>query len=82
MKNPSLPPLDLDVRPLVARQKPPLPAILDALARLTPGQALRLRVPFEPAPLYPLLKQRGFRAEPRPCDDGSWEVVFTPESLV
>lgn len=76
--NPSLLPLDLDVRPLVLRQRPPLPAILDAVARLGRGQALRLRVPFEPTPLYALLKQHGFQAEPRDCGDGSWEVTFTP----
>lgn len=72
------PPLELDVRPLVARHEPPLPAILDAVARLAPGQALRLRSPFEPAPLYALLRQQGLRADPKPCADGSWEVTFTP----
>lgn len=76
---PSPPPFDLDVHLLVVRQKPPLPVILDAVSRLVPGQALRLRAPFEPAPLHPLLWQRGFCAEPTPCGDGSWEVVFTPD---
>src|SRR4051812_24275870 len=46
MKTPS--PLELDVRALVARQRPPLPAIQQAIAQLEPGQALRLIAPFEP----------------------------------
>ena len=71
------PPLELDVRPLVAARRPPLPAIMAALARLAPGQALRLIAPFEPAPLYEHLGQRGFAHEAQQLEDGAWEVVFS-----
>ena len=33
------PPFDLDVRPLFAAGRPPMPAILSAVNRLQPGQA-------------------------------------------
>lgn len=76
MSSPS--PLELDVRPLFAAGRPPLPAILNAVNRLKPGQSFRLIAPFQPAPLVDLLASRGFTAEPRERDDGAWEVLFQP----
>ncbi|MFH1499815.1 MAG: DUF2249 domain-containing protein [Verrucomicrobiota bacterium] len=76
---PSDPPaaLELDIRPLCAAQRPPLPAILDAVGKLAPGQPFRLIAPFEPAPLYQLLGQQGFTHEAHTRDDGTWEIVFS-----
>lgn len=68
--------LDLDVRPLVAGKQPPLPAILDAVTRLSAGQALRLAVPFEPVPLFRMLEKQGFRHESRTEPDGTWVIIF------
>ena len=68
--------LELDIRPICAAQRPPLPVILDAVGRLAPGQAFRLVAPFEPAPLYQLLGQQGFSHETRERDDGAWEILF------
>lgn len=73
-----LPPLELDVRPLIERQRPPLPAILDAVSRLEEGQPLRLIAPFEPAPLYTLLGERGFDHSTREDPPGVWVIDFTP----
>ena len=73
----NLPPLELDVRPLFAADRSPLPAIMSALERLEPGQALRLRVPFEPRPLYARLAARGYEAEP-PAKADHWEILFKP----
>ena len=56
----SLPPLELDVRPLFATGKPPLVPILNAVNRLQPGQAFRLIAPIDPLPLFQLLSERGF----------------------
>lgn len=70
------PAFELDVRPLCAARQPPLPAILDAVARLAPGQALRLVAPFEPVPLYQLLARQGFVHEVSTRPDGAWEIVF------
>lgn len=75
MPNPE--PLELDVRPLVARQRPPLPAIQQAIARLKPGQALRLIAPFEPVPLYEFMTARGFARETRETETGVWTVLFS-----
>ena len=74
----SLPPLELDVRPLFAAGKPPLVPILNAVNRLAPGQALRLIAPIEPLPLYQLLGERGFTPESHQREDGAWEILFRP----
>lgn len=72
------PPRELDVRPLFAAQRPPLPAILAAVRELQPGQALRLIAPLEPQPLMNRLGQQGFAVVSRRREDGAWEVLFTP----
>jgi uncharacterized protein (DUF2249 family) len=69
-------PLELDVRPICTARHPPLPAILDAVSRLAPGQDFRLIAPFEPAPLYQLLGQQGFTHLARELPDGAWEITF------
>ena len=74
----SLPPLELDVRPLFAAGRPPLVSILNAVNQLQPGQALLLIAPSQPVPLYALLGQRGFTPEPRQRADGAWEILFRP----
>jgi uncharacterized protein (DUF2249 family) len=75
---PNLTPLELDVRPLCAQKKAPMPAILTAVSRLAPAQALRLIAPFEPVPLYEFLEARGFSHQSREREPGVWEVLFTP----
>lgn len=75
MPNPE--PLELDVCALVAKQRPPLPAIQQAVARLAPGQALRLIAPFEPMPLYEFMTARGFAHEARETEPGVWTVIFS-----
>lgn len=79
MSKTSLPPLQLDVRPLVEAKKPPMAAILDHVGRLAPGQGLQLIAPFEPVPLYQFLGQQGFRHETQVRDDGAWEILFHRE---
>lgn len=71
-------PLDLDVRPLIARGQEPRAAIMQAVESLVPGQALRLLAPFRPLPLVALLGERGFTHAMTDIGGGDWEVVFTP----
>lgn len=71
------PPRELDVRPLLAQNRPPLPAIMAALAELKEGQALRIIAPFDPAPLRNLLGTRGFASNTTESAPGVWEVEFT-----
>ena len=66
----------LDVREDIRRGHEPLARIMAAVKALAADEALVLRAPFEPIPLYDVLGRRGFahRAERRAPDD--WSVTF------
>ena len=69
---------DLDVRPILNAGGEPFSAIMNAVARLAPGQGLRLLASFKPVPLFDVLGARGFEPSAREIGNGDWEVVFTP----
>lgn len=69
-------PLELDVREELRNGGEPLPRILQAVKRLLPGQALRLRATFEPIPLYAVLGRQGFAHHAQRRGEGDWEVLF------
>ncbi len=71
-------PLELDVRPILARGDEPFGAIMAAVDGLAPGQVLRLLAPFRPAPLFGVMANRGYGCHDRQRADGVWEVTFTP----
>jgi hypothetical protein len=50
----------LDVRPLLAAGEEPFDAIMVAVSALPPDGVLEITAPFEPIPLYAVLKSRGF----------------------
>lgn len=72
-------PVHLDVREDIQRGGEPFARIMAAVKALADGQALVLRAPFEPIPLYDVLGKRGFahRTERRAADD--WSVCFYRE---
>lgn len=75
-----LAPLDLDVRPILRDGGEPFGEIMAAVAKLAPGQSLRLFASFKPIPLFSVLGQRGFQPEAREIGGGDWEVLFTPQN--
>jgi len=77
-----LAPFDLDVRPILRDGGEPFGAIMEAVAKLAPGQSLRLYATFKPIPLFSVLGQRGFQPEAREIGGGDWEVIFTPQEAV
>jgi uncharacterized protein (DUF2249 family) len=66
----------LDVREDIRRGEEPFARIMAAVKALAADQALVLRVPFEPIPLYDVLGKRGFVhwTERHAADD--WSVSF------
>jgi len=52
----------------------PMLRVLAALDAARPGQTLRLLLPREPFPLYPLLTQRGWRHETVAQADGNYVI--------
>lgn len=76
----SISPLDLDVRPILRDGGEPFGAIMEAVARLAPGQSLRLVAPFKPVPLFGVLGAQGFEPAAREIGGGDWEVLFSPQA--
>lgn len=66
----------LDVRADIRRGDEPFARIMSAVKALADDQALELRAPFEPIPLYGVLTKRGLAhwAESRAADD--WSAWF------
>lgn len=54
--------LELDVRPIIHSGNDPFNTILDTVKKLQKGNILKLINSFEPAPLIPILKNKGFDA--------------------
>ena len=70
--------IDVDVRPILRSGGEPFSVIMAALARLEPGQGLRLYATFKPIPLFAVMADKGFAHVANELDGGEWEVLFTP----
>lgn len=68
----------LDVREEISQGREPFGIIMRTVAKLQPGQKFRLLAPFEPAPLYTVLGNKGFSHETKQLDSGVWEITFSP----
>ncbi len=68
--------VEVDVSSTVASGGSLLPRILDVAASLRQNQGLRVIAPFEPAPLYLVLREMGFQHKAHRREDGSWVVLF------
>lgn len=53
---------DLDVRPILVRGEEPFDAIMRAADALVDDEALHLIAPFEPRPIYAVMRRRGCTA--------------------
>lgn len=73
--------VDVDVRPILRAGGEPFSVIMAALARLEPGQGLRLYATFKPIPLFAVMADKGFAHAANELDGGEWEVLFTPADL-
>ena len=66
----------LDVRAAIRGSKEPFGEIMAVVAGLAADQALVLRAPFEPTPLYRVLGARGFAHWSERHADDDWSVWF------
>jgi len=69
-------PVDLDVREDIRAGREPFARIMDTVKALGAGDALVLRAPFEPAPLYKVLGGRGFAHWTERLGADDWRVWF------
>ena len=68
--------VELDVRDTIRRGEEPFALIMAAVAKLESDQALVLRAPFEPVPLYGVLAKRGLTHWTERRADDDWAVWF------
>lgn len=73
--------LVLDVRPILAGGAEPLELILATAREVERDHSFELIAPFDPQPLYPVLRALGFRAERSAEPDGSTRVKFTQTGI-
>lgn len=68
-----------DARPLLAEGTEPLSQILETANALVDGEQLEVIAPFEPVPLYDVMRTRGFRVGACMLDQqtGAWSTPFT-----
>jgi uncharacterized protein (DUF2249 family) len=70
--------MDVDVRPILRAGGEPFGEIMAAVAKLQPGQGLRLLATFKPTPLFQVLGSKGFSYQAQEIEGGDWEVLFAP----
>jgi uncharacterized protein (DUF2249 family) len=66
----------LDVREEIRQGREPFTLIMRTVMQLKPTDSLLLIAPFEPAPLYGVLGNKGFSHQTKTTPDGSWEILF------
>jgi uncharacterized protein (DUF2249 family) len=67
----------LDVRPDIKSGREPFTKIMSTVMALQDGQELLLLAPFEPIPLFAVLKKQGFEHAALKTQAGDWEVLFS-----
>jgi uncharacterized protein (DUF2249 family) len=68
--------ITLDVREEIRNGREPFGKIMQTVAGMKDNEQLRLIAPFEPAPLYAVLAQRGYSHRSKPTPAGDFEVLF------
>jgi hypothetical protein len=71
----------VDVRPILSSGGEPLSEILAAADSVANGDRLVVIAPFEPVPLFGILRGMGFRYASEPEPGGGVRVVFTRTPL-
>ncbi len=72
----------LDVRPTLAAGEEPFGLIMQSADRIPPGGTLELTAPFEPVPLYAVMRRRGFSRTGLARGDAGWVVSFRETGIV
>ena len=70
----------LDVRPILLAGGEPFSEVMQVVAKLDPGQGLRLLATFQPVPLFSVMKKKGFSHDDKALEGGDWEIEFRPDS--
>ncbi len=67
----------LDLREDLRKGLAPFAKIMTAAGKVQPGDALVLKTPFKPVPLFKVMEHKGFTSEVLKNAAGDWEIQFT-----
>jgi hypothetical protein len=69
--------IELDVREDIKNKLEPFQKIMEAIKELkNPNDTFILHAPFKPAPLFTVLKAKGFTHEAEEIETKHWKVTF------
>jgi uncharacterized protein (DUF2249 family) len=68
--------IELDVREDLQKKLEPFQKIMNAIQPLEAGDTFILHAPFKPAPLFAVMKAKGFTYEAEQLDKKHWKVTF------
>ncbi|WP_449620269.1 DUF2249 domain-containing protein [Robertmurraya sp. Marseille-Q9965] len=74
--------IELDVREDLKNNIEPFQKIMEAIKNLSAGDVFILHAPFKPAPLFTVLKAKGFEHEAEELEKKHWKVTFTKKGDV
>ncbi|MDP4083824.1 MAG: DUF2249 domain-containing protein [Bacillota bacterium] len=69
--------VELDVREDIKNKLEPFQKIMEAVKELNANDTFILHAPFNPVPLYAVLKAKGFSHESEEIDSKHWKITFT-----
>jgi uncharacterized protein (DUF2249 family) len=72
--------ITLDVREDIRNGREPFSKIMNTVGALHANEQLRIIAPFEPVPLFHIMRKQGFGYTAKSNSCGDWEVLFTRDS--
>jgi hypothetical protein len=72
--------VELDVREDIKNKLEPFQKIMGAIKDLDANDTFILHAPFNPVPLYAVLKAKGFTHETEEIDSKHWKITFVKKS--
>lgn len=72
--------VELDVREDIKNKLEPFQKIMEAITDLKEQDVFILHVPFKPAPLFAVMKGKGFEHEIEELDKEHFKVTFTKKA--
>ncbi|MGJ7921868.1 DUF2249 domain-containing protein [Neobacillus sp. LXY-4] len=68
--------VEMDVREDIQNKQEPFQKIMEAITGLGQNDTFILHAPFEPVPLYAVMKAKGFEYNAEELGEKHWQITF------
>ncbi|AGK54652.1 DUF2249 domain-containing protein [Bacillus sp. 1NLA3E] len=68
--------IEMDVREDIKNNSDPFQKIMETIAELKEHDSLVLHAPFQPVPLFAVMKAKGFEYDAVEIDSNHWKITF------